>query len=101
MPVPVFAALCPDCGAGLRIRERRRDSHRFVGCSAWPDCGFCCDLLPGPDPFRDEVAAALRSLVLKWHPDHCRTLTPHQVVAELNALRDFVTAHGELERRSA
>lgn len=98
---PVYAAVCPECGKGLRLRSRRRDDHQFVGCSGWPDCNFACDLLPGPDPFREELGDALRRLVARWHPDRCRSVTPHEVVAELNALRDYVTACEELERRSA
>lgn len=98
---PVFAATCPSCGAGLRVRQRRRDGHQFVACSGYPDCRFTSDLIPPSDPFRDEVSDALRRLIGRWHPDRVQTVSAHEVTCELNALRDWLTAHGELERRTA
>lgn len=94
---PVFAAVCPECGSGLRLRRRRRDDHQFIGCSGWPECSFACDVVPPADPIREELGDALRRLVARWHPDRCRELTPHEVVAELNGLRDWLVAYGELE----
>lgn len=29
---------CPDCGAGLIIRENRENGSQFIGCMSWPNC---------------------------------------------------------------
>lgn len=32
--------ICPHCGAQMRIKTRRSDGRKFLGCSGWPDCYY-------------------------------------------------------------
>jgi hypothetical protein len=36
--------LCERCGAPMKIRKRRKDGHRFLGCSRFPRCRNARDL---------------------------------------------------------
>ena len=108
---------CPLCGSALRLRRRRCDSGTFLGCAAYPSCRHAeeydhhvdelaryaaqleADLAATrrhrcqPTPPSVDVARELRSLVFRWHPDrHPEPIPPHDVVAELTALRTRITA---------
>ena len=112
-----LVAECPDCGSRLRIRRRRSDRSRFLGCSAWPGCHFTADYDHALEDVwreieslraeirgmrrrerqspRGEVKGAdlvrreLRELLFQLHPDrNPEGLDATQVTAVLSALRD-------------
>lgn len=103
---------CPRCGADLALRRNRREGSYFIGCCAYPRCKFTEDVdercqrlaarvaeleeaveryaVARPRAPADVLEKELKSLIFAWHPDRCRELTPHQVVAELTRIRDAV-----------
>ena len=42
---------CPNCSGHFVIKTRRRDGHRFLGCSNWPRCHMSYELT---DQYDDE-----------------------------------------------
>ena len=108
-----LARACPRCDGELRLRSRRRDNATFVACSGFPSCTFAepfepvlQELAERVADLEDQLAAAtaprlpaevlgkgLRELVYRWHPDrHPAPLSPHEVCAELTALRARLAA---------
>lgn len=108
---------CPLCGRWLAVRKRKRDGGVFIGCSGWPKCDFTSGydereqalaqtitrLERRLSAVEEElgvvknaavapwVADKLRDMIVMFHPDkRPEGLTAHEVVSELNALRDSV-----------
>lgn len=94
----VLASSCPDCGMGrLRIRSRRADGRRFIGCSNYPGCGFTSDYNEEVEELvgdlqlsvatsKAELVSTLKELIFRFHPDrNHEPIDPTDLVSTLNA----------------
>jgi ssDNA-binding Zn-finger/Zn-ribbon topoisomerase 1 len=115
MSVLAIVEHCPDCNSPLKVRHRKRDRKRFIGCDAWPRCNFVSyyssreqrmakrilQLECALDVRRDErqhavidVERELRSLIAATHPDRWPNAPDiaHEFCARLTDLRRRVQA---------
>jgi len=108
-----LSAECPECGAGLRIRRRRRDGERFLGCRRYPGCRYATDydavlgglaldeahreldeLRCGRAPAPVDLGRELRAVIAVAHPDKWPQASElaHEVTSRLTELRRRVAA---------
>ncbi len=106
---------CPECGERLTVRENRRRSNLFIGCSRYPKCTFTESFsvlvqklgkrivelerkrTEATSHSRDVLLAPLvrelRQLIFRFHPDrHFDDRLAHEITSELTRVRDLVQA---------